>query len=91
MPDLSTRTARRRLQPSPNKRWVRLARGRSLGYRRPGSESGIWYVRLHAGGGSYRMATLGSADDSATANGEAVLSYGQAVERALGWKPDLGS
>ena len=34
------------------------------------------------------MATLGSADDSATANGEAVLKYGQAVERALAWKPD---
>ncbi len=34
------------------------------------------------------MTTLGSADDSATANGDVVLSYGQAVKRALAWKPD---
>ena len=34
------------------------------------------------------MATLGSADDSATANGAVVLNYGQAVEEALAWSPD---
>ena len=88
MPDLSTRTARRRLPTGPDKRWVRVARGRALGYRKPAAEAGVWYVRLYAGGGAYRMATLGTADDSTPSDNEAVLSYGQASTRALDWKPD---
>ena len=89
MPDLSTRTARRRLPQDGRKRWSRLARGHALGYRRLHcAEAGTWYVRIYVGDGSYRMAALATADDVAEPDGVDVLSFGEAAERALAWLPD---
>jgi len=91
MPDLSTRTTRRNLTRSTAKHWNRIAKGRSVGYRRPGSEAGTWYARVYVGktgdGSPYLRKALGTADDFADSDGKAVLSYGQAVEKALGWMP----
>jgi len=88
MRDLSTRTARRKVPYSKDKVWVRLSRGRALGYRRPSSDSGTWYVRLFFGG-SYRMSALGTADDVAEADGNSVLNHPQATNLALSWHPDV--
>jgi len=91
MADLSTRTSRRTLPRSKGWIWLRIARGRALGYRRPGSEAGTWYVRVFVGkgrqGSPYRKKALGTADDIVPADGEEILNYGQAVKRALAWEP----
>ncbi len=42
-------------------------------------------TRLYVGNESYVMATLGTADDQGAADGEAVLSYQQALDKAQGW------
>jgi integrase len=75
---------------------VRLARGRTLGYRRSaGADVGTWYARLYVGAANdaspYRKRALGSADDAAQADGAEVLSYGQAVEQTLAWEPGAES
>jgi integrase len=90
MADLTTKTARRRLPASKSVRWVRLARGLSLGYRRPAAGvAGSWYVRRFVGAGQrYRVEALGSADDVAPSNGEDVLTYQEASEAAGAWSPD---
>jgi integrase len=88
MADLSTLTSRRRLPRDGGKRWTRLATGRALGYRRSSSEAGTWYVRVHSGGSTYRMASLGVADDVLPADGEEVLNYRQALTLASRWEPD---
>lgn len=91
MADLSTPTSRRKLPRSKTPTWVRVARGKALGYRRPGKEAGTWYARVFVGGdgGSspYYRPALGTADDFATADGNEVLTYGQAVDKTLALEP----
>jgi len=86
--DLSTQTSRRRLPRDGTKRWTRLANGRGLGYRRSCAAAGTWYVRVYVGGSAYRMTSIGTADDEATADGRDVLSYRQALEVAIQWDPE---
>lgn len=86
--DLSTVTSRRRLSRDGSKRWSRLANGRALGYRRSCPAAGTWYVRVHVGYSSYRMSSLGTADDEVSADGRQVLSYQQALELAIQWAPE---
>ena len=64
--------------------------GRALGYRRPSSDPGNWYVRVHVGDRNYKMSALRTADDAVTADGESVLTYAQAVKHASGWQPGIG-
>lgn len=91
MPDLSTATSRRKLPRSKAPTWIRVARGRSLGYRRPGKEAGTWYARIFVGGegaaSPYYRPAIGTADDFATADGKEVFSYGQAVDKVLALEP----
>jgi integrase len=87
--DLSTPTARRRLNPKSNSLpyWRFIAEGRHLGYRphRGTADLGTWCARLYLGGRSYTYTTLGTADDRAPADGDAVLTYRQALEMAQTW------
>jgi len=87
--DLSSPTARRRLKAKRNSvpYWRFIAGGRYIGYRpHTGAQHfGTWVARLYVGNESYVMATLGTADDRAPADGEGVLSYQQALEKAQGW------
>jgi integrase len=87
--DLSTPTARRRLKPKRNSvpYWRFIAAGRYIGYRpHVGAQHfGTWLARLYVGGEKYLIATLGSADDRAPADGEAALSYRQALDKAQTW------
>jgi len=86
--DLSSPTARRRLQPLPKSAiyWLTLAEGHHLGYRKPAAGAGTWWARLYLGEGRYTAPHgLGSADDLAAADGRWVLSYRQALELATDW------
>ena len=87
--DLSTPTARRRLKAKKNSvpYWRFIAAGQYVGYRpHMGAQHfGSWVARLYVGNETYVMATLGTADDRAQADGEAVLSYRQALEKAQAW------
>ena len=92
--DLTTRTARKRAKPSSSLGWQRIARGRGLGYRRRSADApGRWYVRVRVGssgsGSPYRLKVLGVADDlpNVTADGEEILTFAQAVEKAVSYDP----
>ena len=87
--DLSTPTARKRLKAKKNSvpYWRFIAGGRYVGYRpHTGAQHfGTWVARLYVGNENYVMATLGAADDRASADGVAVLDYRQAVEKTQAW------
>jgi integrase len=87
--DLSTPTARRRLKPKKNSvpYWRFIAAGRYIGYRpHVGAQHfGTWLARLYVGGEKYLIVTLGTADDRAPADGKAVLSYREALDKAQAW------
>lgn len=55
----------------------------ALSYRRTSEQYGTWAVRLVLADGRYTLETLGTADDYADANGQTVLSFGQAQAKAL--------
>lgn len=78
---LGSRTARVTLKARHQPYWINIAEGVALGYRR-GPQGGSWYVRAYSGNGQYRQAQIGSADDHIDANGETVLTFYQAQEKA---------
>jgi len=61
--------------------WVNVGQGVAVGYRR-GPKASTWYARFHEGGTRYRFQDMGTADDFQDANGDTVLTYFQACERA---------
>ncbi len=71
---LDTKEARLRLKPRPRPYWHRVSPGLFLGYR-----SGRWIVRRLVAERTYREKVLAVADDYLDADGEEVLSFGQAV------------
>jgi len=84
---LDTPTRRSRLKPGRQIHWRNIIRGSAhLGYRRkPGVKEGEWILRRFLGGTTYRVRSLGKADDVRPADGLTVLSFEQAevVARAL--------
>jgi integrase len=80
--NLETRTARARLSVRNKPYYRALDEGLHLGYRK-GKTSGKWVVRVYRGDQNYTVETLdGVTDDTADADGVAVLSYRQAQEEA---------
>jgi integrase len=77
--ELSTRTARASLKRRNKPYFVGLDRELHLGYRRT---SGQWLRRIYLGDGQYDTKTFATADDRSDANGETVLDYWQAQQRA---------
>lgn len=79
---LDSRTARLRLSISGKPYYRSLEKGLHLGYRR-GKTAGRWVARYYVGDQTYRVETLGTADDfSDDADGIAVLNFAQAQEEA---------
>jgi len=78
---LETRTARLKLTPQRKPYWKALTDGVHLGYRR-GARAGKWVVRAYMGEGGYKTQTVATADDHIEANGEDVLTFAQAQDRA---------
>ena len=60
-----------------------LDTGVALCYRRTAESYGTWSVRLVLVDGRYRLEALGTADDHVEANGQTVLSFGEAQAKAL--------
>jgi integrase len=82
--NLATRAARANL-PSRKRPYYRLIlQGLHLGYYR-GARTGSWSARRFIGAGRYEETKVGTADDVADADGVAVLSFGQAQEKARAW------
>jgi hypothetical protein len=78
---LETRTARLKLAIRKKPHAVRVAPGVRLGYRR-NAAAGTWSVIAADGKGGNWVKKFGLADDHEEANGEQVLTFWQAQERA---------
>jgi integrase len=78
---LEKRSHRLRL-PLTKRVFGQLETGLALGYRRTSAQYGIWSVRMALASGGYRLETLGTADDYAEANGQTILSFAEAQQRA---------
>ena len=86
---LETRTARLKLPVARKPVFVRVAPGLSLGYRR-NQIGGTWVLRLADGKGGASTKAIGAADDYDAANGDTVLDFWQAQERAKALVKDTG-
>ncbi len=76
-----TRTSRFKHISAGKEYWTPADEGVSLGYRR-GKTKSVWYVRTYQGGGKYKQRPIGLADDYQDADGEQILTYFQAQDRA---------
>jgi integrase len=85
---LDNRTARLKLKSRGKPYYRALDHGLHLGYRR-GATAGRWVVRAYAGAQSYRVQTIGTADDVADADGVAVLNFSQAQAMARQRRAEL--
>lgn len=74
---LETRTARARLKPGSKPYYRAIDPGLHLGYRK-GQAGGKWVMRWYVGEGDYKVETIATADDSADADGVAILDFRQA-------------
>jgi len=79
---LDTRSARLKLKAG-QRHWASLGGTEriAIGYRR-GPNSSAWLVRYYLGGGKTEIEKIAEVDDFIDANGETVLSYPQACDRA---------
>jgi len=82
---LQDRSARARLPARHHPYWRSICEGRHLGYYR-GGRGGSWIARCRPPDISeYVTKALGSADDIVEPDGEAILSWRQALDAALAW------
>jgi integrase len=79
---LQTREARRRLKPAGKPYYRTIEEGLHLGYRKPREGAGKWVARHYVGKQSYQVETLAPADDLSDADGDKILDFKQAQERA---------
>jgi hypothetical protein len=80
--NIQTPTARARLAPQGKPYKIRLLPGVWLGYRAAQSGTGSWIVIAANGKGGYWTNAFAHADDRQKSDGEAVLTYEQAANRA---------
>ncbi len=80
--NLEHRTNRLKLERG-RRHWQSMGDGLALGYW-PGTSGtgGVWHMRRKIGKKQYHVKRIGPADDYRTADGEHVLRYSQALERA---------
>lgn len=92
---LDTREARLNLKAKSAREphWRLIHEGLHLGYRK-GKRGGVWMVRIYReenGKRRYTKQVLGYADDTHDANGDDILSYRQAQEKAKDKAEELGA
>lgn len=81
---LETREQREKLRPRHDPYWRSISRGLAIGYRKgTANTSSQWYVRRYRGDDLYVKDTLGQTDDRAPADGVRILSWSQALRKAL--------
>jgi integrase len=83
---LDTVSKRAKLKARPAPYWNWLAEGCSLGYRK-NNRGGTWIARLYEANATpaIRQGRLGATDDDLPADGDLVLAYAQAIEKARSW------
>ena len=88
---LTTRNARRGLQPQARPYLRTIGQGVSLGYRKKATD-GLWVINFYVGEKKYREAVVGTADDVQDADGVRVLNFEQARKAVLAkadeWRAD---
>lgn len=62
--------------------WCRVGKGVALAYRRTGEGYGTWSARIANGDGTYALRALGAADDTLAADGDRVLTFFEAQDKA---------
>ena len=83
-PRIVNRTVRAKLSVRRDPYWHLIAEGQHLGYRRT-EVGGTWIARYYSREHGRRFHSIGSADDSAPANGTHVFSFQQALDAAQSW------
>jgi integrase len=78
---LETRTARLKLPVARKPYWAKLGHGFAVGYRR-NQTAGSWSVRVADGKGGHWIRAIGTADDFDEADGDVILDFWQAQDRA---------
>jgi integrase len=78
---LESRSARAKLKVSGKPYYKPIGEGLHLGYRK-GATVGKWVARIYVGDQKYVVETIATADDYEDANGERVLTFWQAQDRA---------
>jgi integrase len=78
---VETRTARLALPVAKKPVFTRLGPGLALGYRR-NATAGTWVARVADGRGGNWTKAFGAADDHEEANGQTILNYMQACDKA---------
>ncbi|MGA9894411.1 MAG: tyrosine-type recombinase/integrase [Xanthobacteraceae bacterium] len=83
---LDTRAARSRLKPRGKPYYRLVEAGLHLGYRKPkggrDAAAGRWVGRFYVGKQAYEIETIAEADDFSDPDGEKILSYSQALNKA---------
>jgi len=82
---LDTKAAREKLKVSGKPYYRSIDPELHLGYRK-GKSARRWVARIYLGGGQYRVENIGYADDIADADGDKVLTFWQAQEKARAMK-----
>ena len=78
---IETREARKRLKARKEPYWRQVHKGLAVGYYR-GVKSGSWHVRRTVDGRKVYQ-RIARADDYSDSDGGSILSYGEAVKRAM--------
>ena len=88
--DVSSKSQRLKVKPDREPYWIQVAPGQSLGYLKPlKGGAGTWRARLYLPDTrAIKKVALGTADDVDAADGERILSYGQALKKASKWVED---
>ncbi len=89
--EVGSKSARQDVAPDTEPYWIHVAPGQALGYHKPlKGGAGTWRARLYLPGSkATKKAALGTADDGAEpADGERILTYGQALKKAAAWVED---
>jgi integrase len=82
---LETAEARRKLKPRGKPYWRLIEEGIHLGYRRlDKGRSGTWIRRSYEGDQQYITERIGVADDNSPADGDTILNFRQAQDKARG-------
>jgi len=82
---VDTKAAREKLKVSGKPYYRSIDPELHLGYRK-GKSARRWVARIYLGGGQYRVENIGYADDIADADGDKVLTFWQAQEKARAMK-----
>jgi hypothetical protein len=83
-PEIHTRDIRVKLPRRGAPYWYETSFHRSLGYQKRASAS-FWVARYRTKAHSYQQKRIGIADDVLPADGQIVLTFEQAVQRARLW------